>query len=86
MGGRGVSEKMEIRKQTSGEDERGQCGSCWRPSLEREEDKECKIDEEQKKSRERQRERGRAGYNQRKLERNTCEFGADIESNKSELL
>lgn len=54
--------------------------------MEREEDKERKIDEEQKKSRERQRERGRAGYNQRKLERNTCEFGADIESNKSELL
>lgn len=52
MGGRGVSEKMEIRKQTSGEDERGQCGSCWRPSLEREEDKERKIDEEHKEFRE----------------------------------
>lgn len=75
---------MEIRKQTSGEDERGQCGSCWRPSLEREEDKERKIDEEQVESRERERER--AGYNRRKLERNTCEFGAVIESNKSELL
>lgn len=54
-GERGVSEKMEIRKQTSGEDERGQCGSCWRPSMERGEDKERKIDEEQQESRERER-------------------------------
>lgn len=33
IGGGGITEKMEIRKQTSGEDERGQCGSCWRPSV-----------------------------------------------------
>lgn len=57
MDGRGVSEKMEIRKQTSGEDERGQCGSRWRPSLEREKDKERKIHEEQQESRERERNR-----------------------------
>ncbi|TWW63315.1 Neuroligin-2 Precursor [Takifugu flavidus] len=69
---------MEIRKQTSGEDERGQCGSCWRPSLEREEDKERKIDERAKGI-----QRERAGYNRRKLEWNTCEFGAVIESNKN---
>lgn len=42
---------VEIRKQTSGEDERGQCGSCWRLIVERFKDKECQIDEEQQELR-----------------------------------
>lgn len=42
---------MEIRKQTSGEDERGQRGSCWRLIVERFKDKECQIDEEQQELR-----------------------------------
>lgn len=50
--------------------------------MERGEDKERKIDEEQQESRERERE----SCNWRKLYRNSCEFGAFIESNKSVLL